>query len=129
MRLIAGLAIALALAPALPPLPAIPAVPGWDLTVIVEQILIGVMLGFALRITFAAVDVAGELIGLQMGLSFATFFDPGGGQTPVITEFLGLLTALVFLAMNGHLLALTWWPRASRCLPVGTTPIQALLAR
>jgi flagellar biosynthetic protein FliR len=76
MRLIAGLAISLALAPALPPLPAIPAGSWLGLTVIVEQILIGVMMGFALRIAFAALDVAGELIGLQMGLSFATFFDP-----------------------------------------------------
>jgi hypothetical protein len=44
----------------------------------VEQILIGTMMGFVLRIAFAALDVAGELIGLQMGLSFATFFRPGG---------------------------------------------------
>jgi flagellar biosynthetic protein FliR len=57
------------------------------LAVLAEQILIGiVMLGFALRIAFAAVDIAGELIGLQMGLGFATFFDPGsGGETPVMS--------------------------------------------
>jgi hypothetical protein len=85
MRLIAGLAITLALAPALPPLPALPASSWLGLIVLGQQILIGVLLGFALRITFAAVDVAGELIGLQMGLSFATFFDPtSGGQTPVV---------------------------------------------
>jgi hypothetical protein len=81
-----GLAITLALAPALPPLPAIPAGSWLGLAVLAEQILIGVMLGFTLRITFAAVDIAGELIGLQMGLGFATFFDPGsGGQTPVMS--------------------------------------------
>ena len=74
MRVIVGLAIALALSPALPPMPAIPASSWIGLVVLAEQILIGVLLGFALRIAFAAVDVAGELIGLQMGLSFATFF-------------------------------------------------------
>ena len=119
MRLIAGLAITLALAPALPPLPALPASSWLGLIVLGQQILIGVLLGFALRITFAAVDVAGELIGLQMGLSFATFFDPtSGGQTPVVAEFLGLLTALVFLAMNGHLLALSVLAESFTLLPV-----------
>ena len=73
IRLVAGLAMAMALAPALPPPPAIPVGSWLGLTVIVEQLLIGSMMGFALRIAFAALDVAGELIGLQMGLSFATF--------------------------------------------------------
>jgi flagellar biosynthetic protein FliR len=126
VRLIAGLAITLAVAPALPPLPAIPASSWIGLIVLLEQIMIGVLLGFALRITFAAVDIAGELIGLQMGLGFATFFDPtSGGQTPVIAEFLGLMTALIFLSLNGHLLALTVLAESFTLLPVSTTPIHA----
>lgn len=126
VRLIAGLAIALALAPALPPMPAIPAGSWIGLIVLAEQLLIGVVLGFALRITFAVVDVAGELIGLQMGLSFATFFDPGsGGQTPVVSEFLGLLTTLIFLALNGHLLSLSVLAESFTLLPVSTSPIHA----
>ena len=126
VRLIAGLAITLGLAPALPPMPAIPASSWIGLVVIGQQMLIGVLLGFALRIAFAAVDVAGELIGLQMGLSFATFFDPtSGGQTPVITEFLGLLTALIFLGLNGHLLMLTALSESFTLLPVSTVPIHA----
>jgi flagellar biosynthesis protein FliR len=124
VRLIAGLAIALALAPALPPLPTIPASSWIGLAVLGEQLLIGVLLGFTLRITFAAVDIAGELIGLQMGLGFATFFDPGsGGQTPVISEFLGLLTALIFLSLNGHLLALSVLAESFTLLPISTSPI------
>lgn len=126
IRLIAGLAIAFAITLALPPQPAIAAGSWLGLVVMAEQILIGVLLGFVLRITFAAVDVAGELIGLQMGLSFATFFDPtSGGQTPVITEFLGLLTALIFLSLNGHLLALSVLAESFTLLPVSTTPIHS----
>ena len=44
-----------------------------------QQLLIGLALGFAVRIVFAAVEFAGELIGLQMGLNFAGFFDPMTG--------------------------------------------------
>ena len=61
-----------------------------------------------------------------MGLSFATLFDPtSGGQTLVISEFLGLLTALVFLSLNGHLLALSVLAESFTLLPVSTTPIRA----
>lgn len=38
--------------------------------------LIGIALGFTMQFAFAAVRTAGEIIGLQMGLSFATFVDP-----------------------------------------------------
>ncbi len=127
LRLVAGLAVAMAVAPALPPPPAPPAGSWLGFTVIVEQLLIGSMMGFALRIAFAAIDVAGELIGLQMGLSFATFFDPvAGGQTPVITQFLSLLTTLFFLAMNGHLLAIYLVAESFTVLPIGSLPFQAI---
>ncbi len=127
IRLVAGLAIAMAVATALPPAPAPPAASWLGFTVIVEQLLIGSMMGFALRIAFAAIDVAGELIGLQMGLSFAAFFDPvAGGVTPVITQFLGLLTALFFLAMNGHLLAIYLLAESFTVLPIGNLPFHAI---
>ena len=127
VRLVMGLGITMALAPALPPPPAIAAGSWLGLAVIAEQMLIGVMMGFALRIALAALDVTGELIGLQMGLSFATFFDPTSSSvTPVMTQFLGFLTALMFLAMNGHLLALTLLAESFTLLPVSTTPFHAV---
>lgn len=126
IRLVTGLAIAMALSPALPPPAPIPAGSWIGLAVIAEQLLIGVLMGFALRIAFVAIDVAGELIGLQMGLSFATFFDPlSSSVTPVMTSFLGLLTALIFLAMNGHLLTLTVLAESFTLLPVSATPFHA----
>jgi len=126
VRLSLGLAVGLGLAPALPPMP--PISPGsWlGIAVLVQQVLIGVVLGFTLRIVFAAVDVAGELIGLQMGLSFASFYDPQtSAQTPVIAEFLGLLTTLLFLAMNGHLLMLSVLAESFKLLPVAVAPFAA----
>lgn len=126
VRLVMGLGITMALAPALPPPPTIEAGSWLGLAVIAEQMLIGVMMGFALRIALAALDVTGELIGLQMGLSFATFFDPSSSsETPVMTQFLGFLTALMFLAMNGHLLAITLLAESFTLLPVSTTPFRA----
>jgi flagellar biosynthetic protein FliR len=126
IRLIAGLAITLGLAPALPPMPAVPAGSWVGLTILAQQILIGVMLGFTLRLMFAAVDIAGELIGLQMGLSFAMFYDPqNAAQTPVLSEFLGLIATLLYLAMNGHLLSLAALAESFTLVPVSATPFAA----
>ncbi|MBK6402850.1 MAG: flagellar biosynthetic protein FliR [Rhodocyclaceae bacterium] len=126
VRLVAGLAVTMAIAPALPPMPAI-ATGSWQgLFILAEQAVIGVLLGLTLRIVFAAVDVAGELIGLQMGLAFAVFYDPqNSGQTPVLSEFLGLLATLIFLAMNGHLLCLAVLIESFQLLPVGGAALAA----
>jgi len=134
LRLIVGLAIAFALVPALPPMPAVPAGSWVGLAILGQQILIGVVMGATLRVVFAAVDVAGELIGLQMSLSFAVFYDPqSSAQTPVVSEFLGLLAALIFLALNGHLMTLAALAESFKIVPVSTTffhtgGISALLA-
>ncbi|GAB2182531.1 flagellar biosynthetic protein FliR [Denitratisoma sp. agr-D3] len=133
-RLILGLVIAFALSPALPPMPKIPAGSWIGLAIIAEQLLIGLLMGMTLRIVFAAIDLAGELIGLQMGLSFAVFYDPqSSGQTPVVTEFLSLFATLIFLAMDGHLVVVSALAESFRLLPVSATPfalkgIGALLA-
>lgn len=121
LRLILGLAIVLALAPALPSMPTVPAGSWVGLVIMAQQTLIGIVMGFTLRLTFAAVDMAGELIGLQMGLSFATFYDPmTSGQTPVVTEFISLVATLIYLAMNGHLLTLSTLAESFNLFPVST---------
>lgn len=124
IRLIVGLAITFAVAPALPPMPAIPAGSWAGLLILAQQIVIGVMMGFTMRVAFAAIDLAGDLIGLQMGLSFARFYDPqSSGQTAVLGEFLGILTILIFLALNGHLLSISVLVESFRLLPVAAAPI------
>jgi flagellar biosynthetic protein FliR len=123
VRLVVGLVITFALMPILPPMPAIPAGSWVGFAILAQQIMIGTLLGLTLRIAFAAVDLAGELIGMQMGLSFAVFYDPqNAGQTPVLAEFIGLIVMLVFLAMNGHLLALSVLAESFKLLPVAATP-------
>lgn len=124
IRLMAGLVISFALMPALPPMPAVPAGSWIGLAILAQQIVIGVLLGFTLRIAFAAVDIAGELIGLQMSLSFAVLYDPqNAGQTPVLAEFIGLFATLIFLSMNGHLLILSVLAESFQLLPVTATPM------
>lgn len=124
IRLLVGLVVAFALIPGLPAMPAVSPGSWTGMFILAQQILIGILFGLTLRVVFAAVDIAGEMIGLQMGLSFAVFYDPqNAGQSAVLSEFLGLLTMLVFLSMNGHLLILSVLAESFHLLPVGTLPI------
>lgn len=124
VRLMTALAVTLALAPALPPIPAISPGSGAGLLLLAQQMLIGLTMGFMMRLVVAAIDFAGEAIGLQMGLGFATFYDPDNtAQTPVISEVISLLALLVLLSINGHLMILATLAQSFHALPIGTTSL------
>lgn len=118
--------VALLLAPTLPPLPQVPLASWSGLLVLAQQFLIGAAIGFAMRVVFSGVEAAGELIGLQMGLGFASFFDPNSeGQTLVIGSFLNLLAVLVFLSVNAHLFLLAALAGSFHSLPISAVPLAA----
>jgi len=120
-RVKVGLSVMLTLivAPSLGPMPPLATASWAALWIIGQQILIGLALGLTMRIIFAAVQTAGEFIGLQMGLSFASFFDPAtGSNTAVLARILNTVTLLVFLAMNGHLLMIGGLVRTFEVLPI-----------
>ncbi|WMT47553.1 flagellar biosynthetic protein FliR [Acidithiobacillus caldus] len=111
--------ISVAIAPALPTLPAVHFLSGAGLVLLVEQIVIGTALGFAVTLIFSAVQFAGSVISLQMGLGFSSFFDPTTGvQVPTLSNFLNLAVLLFFMALNGQLLVLVVLMRSFTVLPV-----------
>jgi flagellar biosynthetic protein FliR len=125
-RLVLGLAITLAIAPILPPMPEVAPATPVGLWIMLQQMLVGIGMGFAARIVFAAFDVAGEFMGFQMGLGFATFYDPlRGAQTPVLAEFVDLIALLMLLSMNGHLLYFATLAQSFVAIPVSATPLGA----
>jgi len=86
-----------------------------------QQVLIGVALGFAVRIVFAAVEMAGEVIGLQMGLNFAGFFDPAtASQTTGAARLFGAMVALLFVVVDGHLAVIAALVQSFNAFPVST---------
>ncbi len=118
-----GVVLAIIIAPNLPPLPDInPAsLPG--LAILIQQFIIGTALGFVMRLVFMAIDMAGAIIGMTMGLSFASFFDAETqGQTTSISQFLTLLATLMFLGINGHLLLIANLADSFNTLPIGMWP-------
>lgn len=123
IRLVLGLALTVAIAPTLPPPASLAPSSGQGLLMMAEQMLIGVAMGFSMRFIFSAVDLAGNIISYQMGLSFATSYDPlNAAQTPVISEFIGFLALLVFLAIDGHLMVVSTLIESFKALPIGEFP-------
>ena len=93
---------------------------------LLQQMLIGVAIGFTMQFAFAAVRLAGEIIGLQMGISFATFFDPGSRlNMPVLARFLDMLAMLLFLSFNGHLWLISLLADSFHTLPIGGSLINS----
>lgn len=126
LRVRVGLAmmITFVVAPVLDPLPAIAPASEAGLLVLAQQIVIGLALGFAMRIMFVAVEMAGELAGLQMGLGYATFFDPqSASHVPVVGRFLGLVATLFFLALDGHLHMFYLLAQSFSTLPVSAAAL------
>lgn len=120
VTLLLGLAIAMAITPVLPPMPVVEPASGLGLLILAQQMIIGFAMGFTLRLVFSAVDMAGNLISNQMGLGFATAYDPqSASQTVVVSEFLGMLALLVFMAIDGHLMVIATLTRSFSVLPIG----------
>ena len=93
---------------------------------IVHEVLIGLAMGFAARLVFAAFELAGEIIGLQMGLSFAGFFDPSGGGGTAIGAFFNATGTLMFIALNGPLALIGSVVRSFAVFPVASDPLAFL---
>ena len=69
----------------------------------VAEICIGLIIGFAVRLFFEAVQIGGQLVGFQMGFGIVNVLDPFSGENfSVVAQFQNLLAVLLFLALNMH---------------------------
>jgi flagellar biosynthetic protein FliR len=130
VRVKLGLAFMVVLASqaSLPAMPPIPLDGRAALGAVVHNVAVGLTIGFAARIVFAAVEFAGELVGLQMGLNFAGFFDPAtGSQGTATARFFSTSGALLFVVLGGHLMMTVAVVRSFESFPVDGSPL-ALLA-
>lgn len=91
---------------------------GW--LAVATEALIGFAIGFVARAILAAVEVAGEAIGLQMGLSFAGFFDPDSGQLNAVSRLLNTLSLAAFVAINGPALLVAAVLQSFEVIPPAT---------
>jgi flagellar biosynthetic protein FliR len=126
VKLLLGVLISAVIAPGVPLPPALDPASLTGLLILAEQLVIGLAMGFSVRLVFAAVEMAGELISSTMGLGFAVFFDPlSQGRSSAISQMLSLLATLIFLSINGHLILIAVMADSFNTLPITAAPITA----
>lgn len=118
-----GLAIILSIlvGPLLPALPSVPVVSPEGMLIAIRELLVGISMGFVMRLIFSSVEMAGHLSGLQMGLGFASFYDPSNASNSlVISQLMSLFMLLAFLSVGGHLVVLRVLIDSMVQLPLGS---------
>lgn len=121
----ASFKVALSVTMALLMLPLVPmpgAVGPGELTlVIAREMAIGIAIGMSVRLIIAGAELAGQLTGFQLGLSFAAIVDPQTGvRNNVVGMMYGLLALFTFLGINGHHVMIRALAASYVELPIGT---------
>ena len=88
--------------------------------VIFHELAVGFVMGFSVVLIFTAVQFAGHIVGLQMGLAVANIYDPmSSGQVSIIAQFYYMLSLLLFFLVNGHHMVIHALVRCFELVPVG----------
>ncbi|MGP1717908.1 MAG: flagellar biosynthetic protein FliR [Methylophilus sp.] len=118
MKLGIGFVITLAILPSIQ-VPAIDVMSWQGLLSLLAQVVIGISMGFVMRLMFTAVELAGFMMGMSMGLGFASFYDPQTeGQTMAVAQFVTMLALLVFMSLDGHLIVVAVMLQSFETMPI-----------
>lgn len=121
IKLGAALMLTAAIVPVLPPVPAVDPLSGAGLAITVQQILVGTALGFAMRLAFVVLELAGQQIAQLMGLGFASMVEPNSGaNVPLVSQFYIVLATLVFIGIDGHLVTVEVLAGSFTTLPISS---------
>ncbi|RKY81523.1 flagellar type III secretion system protein FliR [candidate division KSB1 bacterium] len=88
---------------------------------IIKEVLVGLTLGFLTKFIFVGIQIAGEIIGVQMGFGVAKVMDPGyQSQLSLIAEFQTMIAMLIYLTISGHHFLLRGIAYSYSTIPIGT---------
>ncbi len=119
VRILLAIALTLLIAPMIPAIKPMQILTGEGFMAAVSQVGIGAVMGFATRILFETFVVGGQMVAMQTGLGFASLVDPVNGvQVPLLGQFFLMLSTLIFLAIDGHLLLLRILAESFTSFPV-----------
>jgi len=119
IKLFLSIAITVAIMPAIPPTN-VETLFSFQTTILVlQQTMIGVMLGFVTLMVVNTFTLAGQIIAMQSGLGFASLVDPTSGMNvPAVGQFFLILSSLLFWVMDGHLAYLQFIVASFETLPI-----------
>lgn len=93
---------------------------GLYLVYIAQELLLGMLMGFVMQLVFQVFVIGGQIISMQAGLGFAVMVDPASkASVPLISQLYLMMTTLIFLSLNGHLLIIESLLCSFKQMPVG----------
>lgn len=120
VRLALAALVTLLAVPLLPPLPIAPLLSLTTFGYVLQEALVGVIIGFTFQIVFQMFVLSGQYMAMKMGLGFASMNDPTNGvQTTVLSQFFLLLVTLMFVSVDGHIILLMFVVKSFQTLPPG----------
>jgi flagellar biosynthetic protein FliR len=94
---------------------------GVYLVYMIQDIALGVLMGFIFQFVFEIFVLVGQIISMQTGLAFAVMVDPqSNASVPIISQFYNLMVMLIFLALNGHVALLDALMTSFKVIPIGS---------
>ena len=89
------------------------------LFVVAGELIIGLILGFVSSLIFSAIQMAGQLLDMQIGFGIINIIDPlSGQQAPLVGNFKYILALITFLAINGHHVILSALFASFKLIPI-----------
>jgi flagellar biosynthetic protein FliR len=120
IRIVLAGAITLVVLPIIPSVQGLTLLSGDGVMTTVQQLIIGVAMGFALQLMFDALNLGGQLLANGMGLGMAFNIDPlRGVETPALGQLYVILGTLTFIALDGHVALIQTLVASFHGLPIG----------
>ena len=95
----------------------------------VGEVIMGLVIGYAVLLLFIGIQFAGQLAGLQMGFGIVNVIDPAShDQVSIIGQFLNILAILLMLTLDGHHIILNGLMTSFDAVPLGGVVLKALVA-
>mgnify|MGYP001016844296 CR=1 FL=1 len=118
-RMLLALSIIVLIVPVLPTSNAVELFSFSSFILIIKQTLIGIVLGFISRLFLETFVIGAQIVAMQSGLGFASLVDPANGTSvPALGQFFLMLTTLLFLLLDGHLIMLRLVVESFYSLPI-----------
>lgn len=95
---------------------------------LLSEAMIGITLGLCVRTFFASIELAGQIIGFQMGFSMINVVDPQSGANISILEQIGFWVAiLIFICLDGHHIMILALIESFKLVPPGSFVVHKIL--
>ena len=119
-KLSLSVALTLVIMPLLPAPPFIDPLSIESFLLAIQQITIGIAIGLAIQFIVEMFILVGQIVSRQAGLGFAMLIDPQSGvNVPLFSQLYMMAILLIYLSMDGHLMAIQLLTDSFKTWPVG----------